>query len=383
MNDILKNFVKLISKIMTVFTPLIHSKSLKMPVGEALKNINDIYEEKPIFINSNISNKEYDNEIMLSLIIPVYNAEKYIDKCINSIINSKTKFKFEAIFINDGSTDKSLEILNNYSGKYNFIKVITQKNQGISGARNTGVSNAIGKYIGFIDNDDEISEDYIEVLLNKVKDTDSDIIKCAWCSIDNSNKVISRNILEKISIKGNMKEKIFKYDGMIWGGIIKRKLWENFRFPIGYWYEDAVTRNYLYRVAKSFEYIDQILYYKRVHNNNASKILWDSANVKALDHFFIIKNITNFCQHSKIPNDKYLYYNLINEFGPFLWWRTRKLDKKIKKSVFVLACDYIENLNIEFYKDYNNIDMKYLEKSIINKDYLLWNYVSMYKYFLR
>ena len=103
----------------------------------------------------------------ISIIITVYNSEKYLNKTIDSVLNQNFK-DFELILVNDGSTDSSGEICDNYAKKDKRVKVVHQKNGGVSCARNKGVAISHGKYIGFVDSDDYISEDMYELLHNNL-----------------------------------------------------------------------------------------------------------------------------------------------------------------------------------------------------------------------
>ncbi len=120
-------------------------------------------------------------QITLSVIVPVYNAEKYLAQCIDSIIDQDGKF--EIIAINDGSTDKSLNILQHYAEKYSNIKVITQKNQGVSASRNKGISEAKGDYIIFVDSDDWLEEDAFEQILKQLKKDSPDVLLTAYYDV--------------------------------------------------------------------------------------------------------------------------------------------------------------------------------------------------------
>ena len=124
--------------------------------------------------------------VKISVIIPVYNAEKFIEKGINSILNSTYK-DFELILVNDGSKDKSLEILKKYEKKYpKIIKVFTQNNQGVGAARNLGIKNVSGKYIFFLDSDDWIEPDYLFKLYRDIKENDIVISGFKSYNIDDS-----------------------------------------------------------------------------------------------------------------------------------------------------------------------------------------------------
>ncbi len=113
--------------------------------------------------------------LKLSIIIPVYNVEKYLNKCLDSIF-SQNSDKIEVICVDDGSTDKSLQMLNEYKEKYSNLIVISQKNGGTAVARNTGIKHAKGEYIGFIDSDDWIVEGSISLLLEKLENFNNDIL---------------------------------------------------------------------------------------------------------------------------------------------------------------------------------------------------------------
>lgn len=112
---------------------------------------------------------------LVSFIVPVYNSEKYIGKCIDSILN-QTSSNFEIIIIDDGSTDNSLKICREYEVRYSNIKVFTQTNQGVSIARNNGIDESNGEWIAFVDSDDEIVNDYVESVNQYVNDNDYDLV---------------------------------------------------------------------------------------------------------------------------------------------------------------------------------------------------------------
>ena len=114
---------------------------------------------------------------IISIIVPVYNTGKYLEKCLESII-SQSLTNFEVICIDDGSTDNSYDILTTYKEKYNNFKIIYQENQGVAIARNNGLKYANGDYIIFIDSDDFITNDYLEKLYNESIITNADVVIC-------------------------------------------------------------------------------------------------------------------------------------------------------------------------------------------------------------
>ena len=114
-------------------------------------------------------------DIFISLIIPVYNVEDYLFQCLNSVINQIEAFD-EVIIVNDGSTDHSKEICEKYVSRYKHFKLISQKNQGLSVARNRGINEASGDYIMFLDSDDYLRNDAVKILKEKLKETLFDMI---------------------------------------------------------------------------------------------------------------------------------------------------------------------------------------------------------------
>lgn len=117
-----------------------------------------------------------EKEILISVIIPVYNSENFLEKCLESVTKQTLK-NFEVLLINDGSTDKSLEICNFFQRKYpDMIRIFNNKNQGVSASRNQGINEAKGKYLQFIDSDDWIEETMLEETYKKIKEEDSDIV---------------------------------------------------------------------------------------------------------------------------------------------------------------------------------------------------------------
>lgn len=139
-----------------------------------------------------VENQIKENEL-ISIIVPVYNVESYLAKCLDSIL-TQTYLSFEVILINDGSTDRSKSICEEYANKDNRFILINKKNGGVSSARNQGLSVAKGEYITFVDSDDRIKPQYLEVLYKNAKVYDADISMCKWVRNDSDNVVIGNKI---------------------------------------------------------------------------------------------------------------------------------------------------------------------------------------------
>ena len=178
------------------------------------------------------------NGPLLTVVIPIYNAEKYIKDVVACVI-SQTYKSIELILVDDGSTDKSAKICDEYQSKYSFIKVIHKANGGVHTARNTGLEAATGEYICFIDSDDWINEDYCELLMNAILITNSDFAACGFITEYAEDKVSTKKINNKPNIItfststectsaiGNGK---YSVGGFVWNKIFKVSTIGNLRF---------------------------------------------------------------------------------------------------------------------------------------------------------
>ena len=220
---------------------------------------------------------------MISIIVPVYNVESYLEECLESIKN-QTYADIEVILVNDGSTDGSREICEQYCEKDIRFRLINQENQGQSVARNRGVKESVGQFIMFVDSDDVINTNVLEVLLPYMK-TDEDIVECR---MTRKKEEFFLNKTSTIVFEGNSKEAILnciafkevKY--CAFKKLYRREIVEKIPFLEGYIYEDVFTGiNYLKHIRK-IVVIDYIGYYYRVRANST---MTKSFNEKDLDIF--------------------------------------------------------------------------------------------------
>ena len=185
------------------------------------------------------------DEKLISVIVPIYNVEKYLEKCIDSIINQTYK-NLEIILIDDGSTDKSGNICDKYKKYDSRIVVIHENNCGLSYARNKGLDLAKGQLISFVDSDDSLELNMLEVLMNNMYKYDSDISICNYFYIkDNDKKIcVNNSNLKDFSSFGREKfDNIYnEYKSLavvVWNKLYKREIFDEIRFPNGKIYEDA------------------------------------------------------------------------------------------------------------------------------------------------
>lgn len=217
------------------------------------------------------------NKIKLTIIIPVYNVELYLQECLDSLLYSMHKNKeVEVILIDDGSTDKSYTICQKYEAKYSFIKLIKQKNSGQSVARNNAINKAKGTWISFIDSDDIVINNYISILFNIINSPitdDADMVMFKYKTFkENVPKYNqSQNQFNKDKLKKIDKNKAMYlltalnyWGNYLWNKIYKKEVLLNNLLPVGKKYEDIGTLyKYVFNSKQVYIYDDVLYYYRQ------------------------------------------------------------------------------------------------------------------------
>lgn len=215
----------------------------------------------------------------ISIIMPVYNAEKFVDNSIKSLLNQTLK-DIEIILVNDGSKDNSLDILKSYEDKYDNVIVIDQKNGGPGAARNSGLKVANGEYIAYIDCDDFVAENMYENLYNKAKTKDFDVVECNFMYTDGKKNWGGVHDLDSdIFSLNEKKEYMTKMYPVLWNKIYKFDVIKDIFFTEGVFAEDV---EYLYRILPNINTIGYVsdvgyYYYQRLNSesNNYNENIYD------------------------------------------------------------------------------------------------------------
>ena len=258
---------------------------------------------------------------IISVIVPVYNVEKYLSKCLESILNQSFS-QFELILVNDGSTDNSELIFNKYLYDKR-LRVINKSNGGLSSARNAGLDVARGEYIIFIDSDDYINNKMFEILYNEMIRSKSDIIICDYLKVSESEneKIIDMLDYKSEIIEGKenilnqlCSEKRMQFT-VAWNKLYKKKLFESLRFEEGRLHEDEFIAHRILGKAQKVNYIDLKLYYYVQRNNS---IMQSQFKVNRLDCLDALYDRIKYCDENnliylkgrtiKIYVDMFFYY---------------------------------------------------------------------------
>ena len=208
---------------------------------------------------------------LVTVIVPVYNCEKYIARCIESVIN-QTYSNIELIIVNDGSTDYTKEICEHYNKKYQNIKLINQKNQGVSIARNNAINISLGQYIQFTDSDDYMEKDMIEQMVKSAITNKSDIVICEYSyEFENgsSKKVNSLKDYFNLSFKDLISDENTKYGGFPWNKLIKRQCITNLYNTNLNYYENLIFFLDNAKNINSYSVVHRPLYNYFINSNSA------------------------------------------------------------------------------------------------------------------
>lgn len=309
----------------------------------------------------------------LSVIVPIYNLESFLEDCLCSLVKQNSKYSYEVICINDGSTDRSGEILQSYANEYpKIVRVFNKENEGVSAARNFGISNSLGKYLTFVDGDDWVSEQMVDLSLNLLQSNNYDIAISDTIHVFNDNKIV---VEEKI------KHFVFNTENHACGKVFKKSLIDkyNLEFPRGIKIgEDlSFTFSYLLICNSYTKTKDPYYYYRR---NRSGSIMSNRKQSKYKDIYRACNNLIEFAKKNhkytlykeeieyifikniivrtlpKIIKNEFPYYKkiklnikeqvtFIEQFFPN--WKNNQYFRKDVEGYFVekLGVNYIKNLN--------------------------------------
>lgn len=292
----------------------------------------------------------------VSIIVPVYNVEKYIRKCLDSLVNQTLK-DIEIIIINDGTKDKSALICEEYAQIDNRIKVIHKENGGLGNARNVGMTYANGEYIGFVDSDDWVDLDYYEKLYNKAIEENADV--CVG-----GIKVFKNNSY-KIKLQPDNFETLFATQGFAWLKIYKRDFVEKYRiqFTEKLYYEDMFFAMMVYLYMSKCAIANETFYYYR---QQAQSIVHTCINSsKLFDIFKVFNLLINELKFNK--NERYFIYrnvievHLIRVLAGFIY----KINNQNRMNFLKQSRELIKTIVLKD-NNYATLEVKFYKKMILN-----------------
>lgn len=305
-------------------------------------------------------------KIKVSVIVPVYNVEKFIDKCLNSLVKQSLK-EIEVIVVNDGTKDNSQKIVDKYVKKYpDKIKSYIKENGGQGSARNYGLKKASGEYIGYVDSDDFVEKDMYKKLYNKAKENNYDIVVCGNYNV--SEDYQNKNIDAFINNYNTDLENIFFGKMAVWNKIYKRDILikNKLEFKEKVWYEDLAFTLKAIMNSNTFAFIDEPLYDYLIREGSTMNNSNVQRNLEILDAF---NDILSYIQHNK----KEEYFSKI-EFlaidhiyiSAIVRVLKAEADDKVKRETINKLIDYM-NKKFPNYKNNKYINTLSKNRKIIYK----------------
>lgn len=205
---------------------------------------------------------------VISVIVPIYKTEKYIDKCLRTLCSQDISLPYEIIAVNDGTPDHSADIAREYAKRFGFIKVIDRENGGLSAARNTGLAAARGEFVAFVDSDDFVACDYLSKLYGAATDTGADIVCCNYYNTSEDGEHAIKCVLKPIAgvYPSKVMLRCLLHDvtlrSYVWNKLFRRSLFteHNILFPVGIKFEDVNVMPQLFYYSHTITVIKDHLY---------------------------------------------------------------------------------------------------------------------------
>ena len=331
--------------------------------------------------------------IKVSIVLPVYNVEKYLRQCLDSIF-VQTLDEIEVVAVNDGSTDGSLAVLEEYEKKYSGkMHVYTTENHGVSHARNYGVERAVGEYVMFVDSDDFIREDMCEILYEKAVTDGNDLVCCGRYNIysdvdlQDSSKALEVPLEQNFQLK-DRKFELTKISPFPWDKLFKREIFDKYKFVENLRFEDLL---FIYTVSsqcKSIGYVSDYLYYYR--RSNMSSFL-NTFNEATLDLFRSYDHLVSFYKEHGIFEDykveieyiciRHVFFRFLNMFDPADYKNSYKEKNMYINKAFSWLNENFPNWTENHYYKYSLSGRTKIYKKRLTSRCKMKNFVFISKYF--
>lgn len=295
----------------------------------------------------------------VSIIVPVYNVEQYLEKCLNSLV-SQSIDDYEIIVVNDGTKDNSQAIIDLFKMNYpDRIVSLIKENGGLSSARNYGLKFAQGEYIAFVDSDDWVEQDMYELMYNKAKEYDFDLVMCDFYEIHGDKKIpLTCNLNNDLLSKGEIKRHLIDFYPSAWNKLYKKSLFENLEFKEGIWFEDVEFGYRLLPILNSIGVVKKCFYNYLIRSGSITssvdpRIYHYIDNWNGILEYYLEKGI--FDEYKEELEYSYVRYL----FATFVKTAAKYEKKEFSKAVQTAI--YNVNKNFKLYKSNSYINEKGLK----------------------
>lgn len=293
----------------------------------------------------------------LQIIIPAYNAEQYLEACMESVLSQNTTYSYHIVLVDDGSRDNTPAICDRYAD-HPQVTVIHQKNSGPAAARNAGLAQLFGRYLMFVDSDDILCPGAIQSLLDTAYHHSCDIVEGGmyYLSPDGKAPAYRHNSAKRLSDP-------YMLQGYPCGKVFRAELFRKVRFPKGYWYEDSIISFLILPSASEIWGIPELLYEYRVNQSGMTKST--HGKPKSIDTYWITELLMQAHQDAGLP-DNGAYFRYILQQIRLNQHRVSELSDEIQECVFVLSCQLLERW---FPADWTDRAYKALLRAMRERDF--------------
>lgn len=268
----------------------------------------------------------------LQIIIPAYNVEKYVAECLDSVFSQQTSYRYLVVVVNDGSIDHTADVLSNYV-KHENMRIITQANRGLSGARNKGLEIIEAEYVTFLDSDDQLMPGAIQKLMDRAKQNGSDMVAGGYETFKGNETLISVHLTPH--------DDYLHIPGFAWGKVYHSSLFFDIQFPEKYLFEDTLVSMILFQKCRRVDIIPDVVYRYRVNNQGITATA--VAKPKSLDSFWITKRLLEDRKILGIEEKPSVFAVILLRQIYINFSRIYTLgNKEVDKAVFVLSSKMLE-----------------------------------------
>lgn len=266
----------------------------------------------------------------LTVIVPAYNAEKYLADCLDSVLEQRTRHSVRVVVVDDGSTDRTPLQLEAYSRR-DDIMVITQRNGGFSAARNAALARLRGRYVMFLDADDRLLPGAVDALMDKALALDADIVEGGFERFDDGGRVWKGDV--GVAGDGVCASTLSGYP---WGKVYKSQLFADVQFPVGYWFEDTLGPYVVYPRALRRAVVSAVVY---AYRNNPTGISHRShGNPRVLDALWVTRRMLADSRSLGIRHDTAFLDMVLTDLRNTYCRVTSLRNRHVSRDLFVALC---------------------------------------------
>lgn len=282
------------------------------------------------------NNRIIDDQYDLEIIVPAYNVEKYVQMCIDSILSQETHYHFLTTIVDDGSTDSTPKIIDQYSGRAD-VHIIHQKNLGFSGSRNGVLKEIHAKHLMFVDSDDLLPQGTIERMLDVMYEYQCDVVA------GNHSRIINGKETPVNNLTFNSNADYHQVPGYTCIKMFKSSLFSKLQFPLDYWFEDSLVYMMIFPQCKRIVTIPDEVYKYRIHSTGISKK--SIGNLKCLDSFWVTRRLMKDRDLLKIQESPSSMMQMLMQQVKINFQRINSINRMdVNRSVFTLTAQLVQNL---------------------------------------